>query len=123
MNRDSIRALRPLRNQIVVEVPFPVERTLPSGIILPAAARAREQNTADALEGTVVAVGRGRMVGSRFVEVRARVGDRVLFPNFSGEQIRTSMGGDDKHDYFRIYDDEVLGTVEGEGDITGVVSA
>lgn len=123
MQAHEIRNVRPLHDQILVEVPRPAEKVLASGIVIPAADRARERNTPDAIEGVVVATGRGHVVNKRFIEVKSRVGQRVLFANHAAEQVRTAFDGSAKSDFFRIYDDEVLCVVEGEGEITGVVSS
>lgn len=120
MEAHEIRFVRPLHDQIIVEVMRPVEKKLASGLILPAPARTEERNTSDAIEGVVVAAGRGHKVSARFVEVRSKVGQRVLFANHSEEKIRLPFDGGAKSDFFHIYDDEVLCVVEGEGDITGI---
>jgi len=117
---DVIRKLRPLHDQIVVEVKHPEEKVLASGLVLPAAARVIEGNINVAVEGEVVAVGRGRVVGKKFVETRAKIGQRVLFPQHTVEEVRVGFDGGSKSTFFKIYDDEVLCVVEGDGDITGV---
>lgn len=120
MEAHEIRHVRPLHDQILVEVARPVEKQLASGIVIPAAAKTDERNSADAIEGVVVAAGRGHMVGDHFVEVLSKVGQRVLFANHSAEKVRVAFDGGAKSDFFRIYDDEVLCLVEGEGEITGI---
>lgn len=120
---DAIRKhFRPLHDQVIVEVPHPKEKILASGLVIPAPKKVEEKNIPDAVEGVVVAVGRGRMVGKHFVETRAKVGQRVLFPQHTGETVRQEFDGGSKSDFFKIYDDEVLCVVEGLGEITGTVS-
>jgi co-chaperonin GroES (HSP10) len=117
---EMIRSLRLLHNQVLVEVPHPQERVLASGIVLPAAERVGEKNVAAGIEGTIVAIGPGRVVGKRFVETLGKRGQRVLFPNHAGDRVPQAFDGGSKSDFFKIYDDEILCVVEGDGEITGV---
>jgi co-chaperonin GroES (HSP10) len=119
---ETIRSLRLLHDQVLVEVPHPQEKKLASGIILPPAEKVAEKNVATGIEGTIVAIGRGRVVGKRFVETQGKKGQRVLFPNHAGEHVPQCWDGGAKSDFFKIYDDEILCVVEGDGEIVGIAS-
>jgi chaperonin GroES len=92
--------IRPLGDRVVVK-PLPGEEVTKGGIILPDTAKEKPQ------QGKVVAVGPGRLLdnGDR-VPIDLKVGDKVLFSKYSGNE-------------FKINDEEYL--VLRENDIYGVV--
>ena len=73
--------LKPLHDRVVVKPK--IQQATPSGIVLPDTANERPQ------EGTVVAVGPGRMLdsGTR-VEMEIRSGDEVLFAKYAGTEVK-----------------------------------
>ena len=74
--------LKPLGDRVIVE-PLEQEEKTASGIILPETAKEKPQ------EGTVLAVGPGRMddEGKR-LPMDVKVGDVVLFPKYGGMEIK-----------------------------------
>lgn len=74
------------------------ESKTPGGLYIPDAAKEKGQ------EGTVIAVGPGRMTQEgKVIPMAIKVGDRVLFGKYSG----TEMG-----DYLIIPEGDILGIVE-----------
>jgi chaperonin GroES len=73
--------INPLDDRVVVR-PHEAEQTTAGGIVLPDAAREKQQR------GTVIAVGPGRLLdsGSR-AAVSVKVGDEVLFGKYGGTEI------------------------------------
>jgi len=73
--------INPLDDRVVVK-PHEAEETTTGGIVLPDAAREKQQR------GTVVAVGPGRLLdsGAR-AAVSVKVGDEVLFGKYGGTEI------------------------------------
>jgi len=73
--------INPLDDRVVVK-PHEAEETTAGGIVLPDAAREKQQR------GTVIAVGPGRLLdsGSR-AAVSVKVGDEVLFGKYGGTEI------------------------------------
>ncbi|MFN5078528.1 MAG: co-chaperone GroES [Planctomyces sp.] len=73
--------INPLDDRVVVK-PHEAEETTAGGIVLPDAAREKQQR------GTVLAVGPGRLLdsGSR-AAVSVKVGDEVLFGKYGGTEI------------------------------------
>jgi chaperonin GroES len=78
------RMIRPLGDKIVVEPATEEEKTT-GGIILPDTAKQKPQ------EGKVVAVGTGRVLedGSR-APMAVKVGDRVIYAKYGGNEITLS---------------------------------
>ncbi|MGJ5818108.1 co-chaperone GroES [Paludibaculum fermentans] len=89
--------LRPLYDRIVLKRIEDTETTR-NGIIIPDSAKEKPQ------EGEVLAVGHGkRLEDGRLVPLDVKVGDRVLFGKYSGNETRLSGT-----DYIIIREDEVL---------------
>lgn len=60
--------------------------------------------------GTVLAIGRGKMLEcGKVCESELRVGDRVVFPSFSGYEFREKAASDATH--FLIRESEILGVI------------
>ncbi|KIH70755.1 co-chaperone GroES [Salinicoccus roseus] len=93
--------LKPLGNRVVIDL-TQKEETTKSGIILTESAKEKPQ------EGTVVAVGPGRVLdnGTR-VELEIKEGDRVVYSKFAG----TELKHDDK-DYLVLADTDILAVIE-----------
>jgi chaperonin GroES len=74
--------LKPLGDRIVVK-PMTREEVTKSGIVLPDTAKEKPQ------EGTVVAVGPGRVLDSgQRLNVELSEGDRVLFAKYAGTEFK-----------------------------------
>jgi Co-chaperonin GroES (HSP10) len=92
--------LRPLYDRIVVRRIEETEQVR-GGIIIPDTAKEKPQ------EGEVVAVGNGkRLENGTVIPLEVKVGDRVLFGKYSGNDIKI-----DGQEYLIIREDEVLGIV------------
>jgi len=95
--------IRPLYDRIVVKR-IEEKEQVQGGIIIPDTAKEKPQ------EGEVVAVGRGkRLENGNLVPLDVKVGDRILFGKYSGNEIKL-----DGVEYLIMREDEVLGVIEGE---------
>lgn len=92
--------LRPLSDRVVVK-PTPKEEVTKSGLVLPDTAKEKPQ------EGTIVAVGPGKMEDGKRVPMDVKEGDKVLYARYSGTEIK-------------IEDEDLL--ILSEKDILAVVS-
>ncbi len=93
--------LQPLGDRLVVEREEAEEVTA-GGIVLPDAAQNKPSR------GTVVSVGDGRLLddGSRS-EIQVKVGDRVLFSSYAGEQFKI-----DDRELLLMREDDILAVIE-----------
>ncbi len=89
--------LRPLGDRIVV-TPLAEAETTKSGIILPDTVDKEKK-----AEGRVVAIGEGSKIGT----LNLKVGDRVLFGKYAGEEVKV-----DEVEYKILSDEDVLAVVE-----------
>jgi chaperonin GroES len=86
----------PLHDRILVSRLEPKE-TMKSGIIIPDTAKEKPQ------EGEVIAVGLGKMEKGHRVPVEVKVGDRILFAQYTGNDIRIN-----DREYLILREEEVL---------------
>lgn len=92
--------LRPLADNVVV-IPLEAADKTAGGIILPDTAK--EKPT----KGEVVAVGSGRVLGNgRVVPLAVKVGDRVLYGKYGGNEIK--VGG---KEYRIVQESEILAVI------------
>jgi chaperonin GroES len=90
--------IRPLYDRLVVKR-IEEQETTRSGIIIPDSAQEKPQ------EAEVVAVGHGkRLENGTVVALDVKVGDRILFGKYSGNDIRV-----DGEEYLIMREDDVLG--------------
>src|SRR2546421_4096286 len=90
--------IRPLSDRIVVKR-IEEQETRRSGITIPDSAKEKPQ------EAEVVAVGHGkRLEDGKLVPLDVKVGDRILFGKYSGNEIRV-----DGEEYLIMREDDVLG--------------
>ena len=97
--------LRPLADRVVVK-PLEREEVTKSGIVLPDTVTEKPQ------EGTVEAVGNGRyneQTGKR-VELDVKVGDRVMYAKYAGNEVKI-----DDTDYLILSEKDILAVVGGNG--------
>ena len=89
--------IEPLGERIVVKVKEK-DMTTASGIVLPDTAKEKPQ------EGTVVAVGQGKMLdnGTR-VAPAVKAGDKVIFSKYSGTQVKV-----EGKDYLVVRESDIL---------------
>ena len=89
--------IKPLGERVVIEVVQSDVKTA-SGIVLPDTAKEKPQ------EGTVVAVGEGKMLdnGTR-VAPAVKAGDKVIFSKYSGTQVKV-----EGKDYLVVRESDIL---------------
>ena len=93
--------IRPLYDRIVVKM-IEEKETVLGGIIIPDTAKEKPQ------EGEVMAVGKGkRLEDGKLVPLDVKVGDRILFGKYSGNDIKI-----DAEEYMIMREDEVLGVLD-----------
>jgi chaperonin GroES len=93
--------LRPLYDRLVVKR-IEEKEQVQGGIIIPDSAKEKPQ------EGEVIAVGKGkRLDDGKLVPLDVKVGDRILFGKYSGNDIK--INGEE---YLILREDEVLGVIE-----------
>src|SRR6266567_1081165 len=93
--------IRPLYDRIVVKR-IEEQETTRSGIIIPDSAQEKPQ------EAEVVAVGHGkRLEDGTLVALDVKVGDRILFGKYSGNDIRV-----DGEEYLIMREEDVLGILD-----------
>ncbi|KYH34593.1 10 kDa chaperonin [Clostridium tepidiprofundi DSM 19306] len=73
--------IRPLGDRVVIKR-VEAEETTKSGIVLPGASKEKPQ------EAEVIAVGPGGVVDGKEIKMEVKVGDRVLFSKYSGNEIK-----------------------------------
>lgn len=78
--------IQPLGDRVVIK-PLEAEAKTKGGIVLPDTAKEKPQ------EGKVVAVGKGKVLENGTVQApEVRVGDKVLYGKYSGNEITTKEG-------------------------------
>lgn len=80
--------IKPLADRIIVK-PLEAEEKTKGGILLPDVAKEKPH------EGQVVAVGKGKVLDNGSLQaLEVKVGDRVLYGKYSGNEIKTKDGDD-----------------------------
>ncbi|WP_125152900.1 co-chaperone GroES [Clostridium rectalis] len=92
--------IRPLGDRVVIKR-LKVEETTKSGIVLPGSAQEKPQ------EAEVVAVGPGGISNGKEVKMELKVGDKVLFSKFSGNEVKV-----DGIEYTILRQDDILAVLE-----------
>ncbi len=93
--------IRPLYDRIVVKR-IEEQETTRNGIVIPDSAKEKPQ------EGEVMAVGKGkRLEDGQMVALDVKVGDRILFGKYSGNEIKL-----DGTEYIIMREDDVLGVLD-----------
>jgi len=93
--------IRPLYDRIVTKS-IDEQETIRGGIIIPDSAKEKPQ------EAEVVAVGHGkRLENGEVVPLDVRVGDRILFGKYTGNEIRL-----DGEEYIIMREEDVLGILD-----------
>jgi len=94
--------LQPLADRLVVK-PLDAETVSKSGIVIPDTAKEKPQ------EGEVISVGPGRWDedGEKRLPLQVKVGDRVLFGKYAGDEFKL-----EGVEYKIIREDEVLGILK-----------
>ncbi len=93
--------IRPLGDRVVIKR-VEAEETTKSGIVLPGAAKEKPQ------VAEVIAVGPGGLVDGKEVKMELKVGDKVLFSKYAGNEIKI-----DGEEVTILKQDDILAVVEG----------
>lgn len=92
---------RPLGDRLLVK-PNPSEETTKTGIVLPDSAKEKSQ------EGKVISVGPGkRDKKGKIVPIEVRVGDFILYPKYSGTEIKIKG-----KEHLIIKEEDILAIIE-----------
>ena len=97
---DTVK-IKPLNDRVVVK-PKEIEEQSKGGILMPGSS---DQNKSK--QGTVVAVGAGRVLDGKRVKLELEVGQRVLFRPHSGTEL--DHLGDE---YLVLREDDVMAIIE-----------
>lgn len=92
--------LKPLGDRVVIKK-VEAEETTKSGIVLPGTAKEKPQ------VAEVIAVGPGGVVDGKEVKMEVKVGDKVIFSKYSGNEIKM-----DGEEYTILRQDDLLAIVE-----------
>lgn len=92
--------IRPLGDRVLIKK-LEAEETTKSGIVLPGTAKEKPQ------EAEIIAVGPGGFVDGKEVKMEVKVGDKVLFSKYSGNEIKV-----DGEEYTILKQDDILAVVE-----------
>ncbi len=92
--------LKPLDDRVIIQLEK-AEETTKGGIILSTGSQEKPQIA------KVVAVGPGRVVDGKLVEMQLKVGDRVITGKYSGTEVKYQG-----EDYIIVRQDDVLCVVE-----------
>jgi chaperonin GroES len=93
--------ITPLHDRVLVRR-LEEKEAAKGGIIIPDTAKEKPQ------EGEVIAVGAGKMEKGRRVPLDVKVGDRILFGKYTGNDIKI-----DDHEYLILREEEILAKVGG----------
>jgi chaperonin GroES len=101
-SRTSAGKVVPLGDRIVVKQSRQ-EEVRASGLVIPDTAREKPQL------GEVIAVGPGRVDDNgKRQPVDVKVGDRVLYAKYSGQEIPRGVFGDDDEEYMVLKENDIL---------------
>lgn len=98
--------IRPIGNRVLVQ-PNKEEEITASGIVLPDTMDKEKK-----AEGTVVALGNGEDIA----KLGLKVGDKVLYKKWGGEEIKVGKGKDEI-----VYKILYVGSVEDKSDVIAIV--
>ena len=95
--------IKPLGDRILVK-PFINEEVTKSGIVLPDTAEKEKKE-----QGEVIAIGEGEKIK----KLNLKVGDKVLFGKYAGDEVELDMPGKDgKVEYKFLKDEDVLAVIQ-----------
>ena len=97
----AFRQLKPLANRVVIKKVVAETKTK-SGIILTSASKGDQLN-----QGTVIAVGPGRLENGQIQPVNVNVGDIVLLPEYGGAKVTLA----DDQELYIYRDEDIMGTL------------
>ncbi|MGB6482573.1 MAG: co-chaperone GroES [Candidatus Acidiferrales bacterium] len=93
--------ITPLHDRVIVKR-IEEKESVKGGIIIPDTAKEKPQ------EGEVVAVGSGKREKGELIPLDVKVGDRILFGKYSGNEIKI-----DEQEYLILKEDEILAKLGG----------
>jgi chaperonin GroES len=92
--------LRPLGDRVIIQK-VEAEETTKSGILLPGTAKEKPQMA------EVIAVGPGGYVDGKEIKMDVKIGDKVIFSKYSGNEVKI-----DGIEYTILKQDDILAIVE-----------
>ena len=92
--------LEPLGDRVVLKQ-LEAEETTKSGIVLPGQAQEKPQ------QAEVIAVGPGGVVDGKEVKMEVSVGDKVIYSNYSGTEVKL-----DSEEYIIVKQSDILAIVK-----------
>ncbi|MCX6809266.1 MAG: co-chaperone GroES [Candidatus Berkelbacteria bacterium] len=92
--------IKPLRDKVLLKT-IEAQTTTKGGIILPDSAKEKPQ------EAKVIAVGEGKIEDGKLVEPSVKIGDIVIYPKYSGDDVKL-----DGEEYTLIEEEKILAIVE-----------
>ena len=93
--------ITPLHDRVIVKR-IEEKESVKGGIIIPDTAKEKPQ------EGEIVAVGSGKREKGELIPLDVKVGDRILFGKYSGNEIKI-----DEQEYLILKEDEILAKLGG----------
>ncbi len=93
--------LKPLYGRVIVE-PETAEEITKSGIVIPETADKEKPQ-----QGKVVAVAAWRLEGDKKKPMQLKVGDKVLFPKFGGDEIKIK-----EKEYMVLKEEDILAIIK-----------
>jgi chaperonin GroES len=93
--------ITPLHDRVIVKR-IEEKDSVKGGIIIPDTAKEKPQ------EGEIVAVGSGKREKGELIPLDVKVGDRILFGKYSGNEIKV-----DDEEYLILKEDEILAKIGG----------
>ena len=92
--------IKPLGDRVVIKK-LEAESTTKSGIVLTGTAKEQPQ------EAEVMAVGPGAVVDGKRVEMEVKVGDKILYSKYAGNNIKI-----DEEEYIIVKEEDILAVVK-----------
>ena len=92
--------LVPLGDRVVLKQ-LDAEETTKSGIVLPGQAQEKPQ------QAEIVAVGPGGMVDGKEIKMEVKVGDKVIYSKYAGNEVKL-----EGEEYIIVRQDDILAVVE-----------
>jgi chaperonin GroES len=93
-------SIKPLGDRVVVQ-PKPADDKTESGLYIPDSAKEKPQ------EGTVVAIGPGRVENGNRIEMTVEEGDQILYGKYAGTEVTL-----DGEEYLIMRESDIFGIVE-----------
>jgi chaperonin GroES len=92
--------IKPLGDRVLVR-PLQKEETTRGGIVLPDSAKEKPQ------EGEIIAIGKGKWVNDKFIPLDVKVGDKVIYSKYGGDEIKI-----DGEEVKLLREDDILAVFE-----------